>query len=75
MSQSSAGEASIDIARDEHLLDRMHDARFTPLFLDVESPDPDALAKIVDSLRTAQERGIEVILGIIFGFDTLTGAG
>ena len=73
------GEASLNIARDEDLLEAMRGARFTHLFLGVESPDAtvleeiskkqNTLAPVVESLRTIERHGIEVILGIIFGFD------
>jgi hopanoid C-2 methylase len=76
------GEASADIARAGELLTLMHDARFTHLFVGVESPDPATLISIskrqnvrdpvVESLRTIQRHGMEVILGMIFGFDTDT---
>ncbi|MGH7286523.1 MAG: radical SAM protein, partial [Myxococcota bacterium] len=73
------GEASVNIARDEELLRAMQGARFTHLFLGVESPDAavleeiskkqNTLEPIVDSIRSIERHGIEVILGIIFGFD------
>ncbi|HEY8430434.1 MAG TPA: B12-binding domain-containing radical SAM protein [Sandaracinaceae bacterium] len=76
------GEATINIARDEEILKQMHDARFTHLFLGVETPDPETLAHIskkqnlqdpiVQSIRIIEDHGIEVILGIIFGFDSDT---
>ena len=76
------GEASINISRQHEVLRLMHDARFTHLFVGVESPDPATLVSIskrqnvqrplVDSLRVIQSHGMEVILGMIFGFDSDT---
>lgn len=74
------GEASIDLARDKETLRLMQAARFTHMFVGVESPDPETLKRIskrqnvmdplIDSLRVLEAHGLEPILGMIFGFDT-----
>lgn len=74
------GEASINLARDREVLRLLQAARFTHMFVGVESPDPETLKRIskrqnvmdplVDSLRVLQAHGLEPILGMIFGFDT-----
>jgi radical SAM superfamily enzyme YgiQ (UPF0313 family) len=73
-------EASIDLARDEQLLSLMEQARFTMVFVGIETPDEETLrftnkmqnvrASVLDSVRTIQSRGIEVTGGFIVGFDT-----
>jgi len=74
------GEASIDLARDKETLRLLQAARFTHMFVGVESPDPETLKTIskrqnvmdplLESLRVLQAHGLEPILGMIFGFDT-----
>ena len=78
------GEASINLARDQEVLRLLHEARFTHLFVGVESPDPATLRAIskkqnvmdplVESLRALEAHGLEVIMGMIFGFDSDTAA-
>jgi radical SAM superfamily enzyme YgiQ (UPF0313 family) len=75
-------EASVNLARDGELLELLREARFTHMFVGVESPDPETLRAIskkqnvmdpvLESLRTIESHGIEVIIGMIFGFDTDT---
>ncbi len=75
-------EASVNLARDKEILSLLRDARFTHMFVGVESPDPQALIQIskrqnvlqpvVDSIRQIEEAGIEVLIGMIFGLDTDT---
>ncbi|MCA9622212.1 MAG: radical SAM protein, partial [Myxococcales bacterium] len=77
-----SAEASINIARDEALLELLREARCTHMFLGVESPDPDTLVAIskrqnikdplLSSIRKIQAHGMEVNMGMIFGFDTDT---
>ena len=77
-----SGEASLDLARDPESLQGLHDARCTHLFVGVESPDGDtlhAIAKkhntrqpILEAIRSIQTHGIEVMLGLILGFDNDT---
>ncbi len=74
-----SGEASIDLAAEPEILGQLQAARFTHLFLGVESLDAGTLdgihkkhnvrQPILDSLRTIQSYGIEVMLGVILGFD------
>jgi radical SAM superfamily enzyme YgiQ (UPF0313 family) len=73
-------EASIDLARDEQLLSLMEQARFTMVFVGIETPDEETLrytkkmqnvrASVLESVRTIQGHGIEVTGGFIVGFDT-----
>jgi radical SAM superfamily enzyme YgiQ (UPF0313 family) len=75
-------EASVNLAADEELLGLLQQARLTHMFLGVESPDPEtlnAIAKtqntrnpLIDSIRRIQAHGIEVVMGMIFGFDNDT---
>ena len=75
-------EASINLSRDKELLEKLRQARFTHMFVGVETPDPGTLVQIskkqntmdpvIDSLRTIEMAGIEVLIGVIFGFDTDT---
>ncbi len=76
------GEATINLARDSKVLQLLHDARFTNIFFGIESVEEKTLVEIskkqntqdplVDSIRTIQSYGIEVIYGMILGFDTDT---
>jgi hopanoid C-2 methylase len=76
------GEASINLARDREILKLMQDARFTHLFVGVESTEEETLRSIskrqnvmspmIDSLRTLESYGLEPVLGMILGFDTDT---
>jgi len=76
------GEASINLARDKEALSLLQKARFTHMFVGVESIDPDTLSLIskkqnimdplVESLATLGSYGLEPVLGMIFGFDTDT---
>jgi radical SAM superfamily enzyme YgiQ (UPF0313 family) len=76
------GEASINLSRDKEVLRLMQEARFTHVFVGVESTDVATLKSIskrqntmdpmVESLRTLESYGLEPILGMIFGFDTDT---
>jgi radical SAM superfamily enzyme YgiQ (UPF0313 family) len=75
-------EASINLARDKDLMEQLRLARFTHMFVGVESPDPGTLLQIskkqntmdpvLESLRAIEESGIEVLIGVIFGFDSDT---
>jgi radical SAM superfamily enzyme YgiQ (UPF0313 family) len=75
-----AGEASIDLAGEEGLLELMREAYFTDLFFGIESADRDTLAAIskkqnirkplLESVKKINEHGIELSSGIIFGFDS-----
>ena len=72
-------EASVDLGRDEELLDLMAAANFTMVFLGLETPNADSLecagksqnlrldpARAVEAI---QRKGIEVTGGFIVGFD------
>lgn len=75
-------EASLDLARDEELLDLMVAANFTMAFLGLETPSPDSLEcagksqnLILEPSRAVeiiQRKGIEVAGGFIIGFDADT---
>ncbi len=72
-------EASINLAQDAELLSLMRDANFTTLFVGIESPRAASLAEtskhqnlredIVCSVHRIQAAGIEVMAGMIVGFD------
>src|SRR5208337_2193756 len=73
-------EASINMAQDEELMDLMALARFSGVFLGIETPSEESLklankmqnTKIVllDSIRKIQRKGFEVSAGFILGFDS-----
>ncbi len=73
-------EASIDLASDPELLDLMQAAKFSMVFVGIETPDAASLSQagkhqnvrrdVVESVRMIQERGIEVTGGFIVGFDS-----
>lgn len=73
-------EASIDLAKDEELLDLMVQAGFYMVFLGLETPMEHSLEEagkvqnlktnIVESVKKIQSRGIEVTGGFIIGFDS-----
>lgn len=79
---SFSGEASLNLARDPASLQGLHDARFTHLFIGLESLETDTLRAIskpqntlqpiLDALRTIQSYGLELLLGMIVGFDNDT---
>jgi len=76
---SLATEASITLAHDEELLELMEAAGFAMVFVGVETPDAQALARsgktqnlredILASVARIQEHGVEVTGGFIVGFD------
>ena len=73
-------EASLNLADDPELLQLMKDARFTSVFLGIETPDERSLIAnfklqntrrdLLASVETIQQYGIEVMGGFILGFDT-----
>jgi radical SAM superfamily enzyme YgiQ (UPF0313 family) len=75
-------EASIDLAKDDELLDLMTRSGFTSVFVGIESPDSatlraanknqNATCDMNDAIEKIQRAGIEVMAGFILGFDTDT---
>jgi radical SAM superfamily enzyme YgiQ (UPF0313 family) len=72
-------EVSINLADDEELMDLMVKAGFSRVFIGIETPNEASLAEcnknqntsrdLVASVKTIQNRGIEVMGGFIVGFD------
>jgi radical SAM superfamily enzyme YgiQ (UPF0313 family) len=75
-------EASINLADDEVLLNRMREAGFNEVFIGIETPSREGLAEtgksqnlksdMPEAVRTIQKYGIEVLAGFILGFDSDT---
>jgi radical SAM superfamily enzyme YgiQ (UPF0313 family) len=75
-------EASIDLAKDDELLDLMTRSGFTSVFVGIESPDSatlraanknqNAACDMNEAIEKIQRAGIEVMAGFILGFDTDT---
>ncbi len=73
-------EASINLAQDDGLIDLMVDAGLDTVFIGIETPVAETLtltqkqqntrADILESVRTIQAKGIEVMGGFIVGFDS-----
>jgi len=76
-------EASVNLAKNEPLMDAMVTAGFSMVFLGIESPNPEALRRtnkvqntargdddyLFHAVRAIQEKGIEVSGGFIVGLD------
>ena len=72
-------ECSLDLAQDGEVIDLLTRANFSMIFIGVESPDPEALAKahkhqnlrnpISDSLKTITANGLGVLASFIVGLD------
>jgi radical SAM superfamily enzyme YgiQ (UPF0313 family) len=72
-------EASLNLAEDPDLLQMMREAHFTRVFLGIETPVAESLKEttkfqnlrrnLLESVRSIQARGIEVMAGFIVGFD------
>lgn len=76
-------EASVNLARNEPLMDAMVEAGFSMVFLGIESPNPEALRKtkklqntrrddgdyLLHAVHAIQEKGMEVTGGFIVGLD------
>ena len=72
-------EATMNLADDEELLQKMQAAEFRFVFMGIETPEPELLAltqkrvnsmkPIVERVRKIYEHGISVTAGFIFGFD------
>ena len=72
-------EVTLNIAQDDELLGLMRQANFTTIFVGIESPRAASLqethktqnlrASILDSVHRIQQAGMEVMAGMIVGFD------
>ena len=71
-------ESSVNLADDAPLLNSMKDAGFRRVFLGIETPVEDSLKEaqktqnrgnLLDSVKTIQSYGLEVMAGFIVGFD------
>lgn len=77
-----ACEATLNLAQSPKLLEMMREAYFCTVFCGIETPEPDALRAIskthnlsmpiLDAVQTLNRYGMEVVSGIILGFDTDT---
>jgi hypothetical protein len=77
-------EASVNIADDEELLQRMQDVGFSAIFVGIESPDEETLKgmhkmqntkrSLSESVQKIYSYGIFVNTGYIVGFDTERGS-
>jgi radical SAM superfamily enzyme YgiQ (UPF0313 family) len=75
-------EVSINLAKDEELLQMMFDAGFNTVFVGIETPDTDSLAEcgksqnkdrdLAEDVRIIQRAGLQVQAGFIVGFDNDT---
>jgi radical SAM superfamily enzyme YgiQ (UPF0313 family) len=73
-------EVSLNVAQDDELLQLMKQAHFTTIFVGIESPRAASLAEtkktqnmredILDSVHRIQAAGLEVMAGMIVGFDS-----
>lgn len=79
-------EASVDLAKDQELMDLMVECNFNAVFLGIETPDEASLTltqkfqntrdSLVDSVDAITRTGLRVMAGFIIGFDgEKTGAG
>ena len=74
-----ATEASVDLAKDQELMDLMVDCNFTSVFVGIETPDEDSLQltmkfqntrdSLADSVDLITRSGLRVMAGFIIGFD------
>jgi radical SAM superfamily enzyme YgiQ (UPF0313 family) len=72
-------EVTLNIAQDDELLRLMHQANFATIFVGIESPRAESLKEthktqnlrenILDSVHRIQRAGIDVMAGMIVGFD------
>jgi radical SAM superfamily enzyme YgiQ (UPF0313 family) len=74
-------EASLDLAEDDVLLERMAEANITSVFIGIESPNEESLREtkklqnvraggtLVERVRKVQDAGFDVWCGMIVGFD------
>lgn len=72
-------EASVNLAEDDALLEKMEEARFRRVFLGIETPAEESLKEaqksqntrrgLLESVKKIQSYGMEVMAGFIVGFD------
>jgi radical SAM superfamily enzyme YgiQ (UPF0313 family) len=72
-------EVTLNVAQDDELLDLMRLANFSTIFIGIESPRPASLQEthktqnlrenILDAVHRIQRAGMEVMAGMIVGFD------
>jgi hypothetical protein len=77
-----ACEATLNIAKNERVLELMREAGFVTVFCGIETPEPEALRliskdqnlrmPILDAVRKINAYGLEVVSGIIIGLDSDT---
>jgi radical SAM superfamily enzyme YgiQ (UPF0313 family) len=77
-----ACEATLNMAQSPKLLEMMREAYFCTVFCGIETPEPTALKSIskdqnlsmpiLDAVKILNSYGMEVVSGIIIGFDTDT---
>lgn len=75
-------QVSINLADDDRLIEGMVDARFTTVFVGIETPDPKSLEEcskyqnknrdLISSVKKLQNAGMEIQGGFILGFDSDT---
>ncbi len=75
-------QASVELADDEELMQMMSEANFSKVFLGIETPDIDSLKEcgkmqnvtkdLAKKVRIIQQYGMQVMGGIIVGFDNDT---
>ncbi len=73
-------EASVNLADDEELMDLMSQAGFVDVFVGIETPVEDSLIEcnkkqnsnrdLIQSVKTMQSHGMQVMAGFIVGFDS-----
>jgi radical SAM superfamily enzyme YgiQ (UPF0313 family) len=76
---SFATEASVDLAKDQELMDLMVQCNFGAVFLGIETPDEESLAlthkyqntrdSLSDAVHAITKSGLRVMAGFIIGFD------
>ncbi len=72
-------EVTLNIAQDDELLRLMHEANFATIFIGIESPRAESLKEthktqnlrenLLESVHRIQRAGIDVMAGMIVGFD------
>ncbi|WP_315788990.1 B12-binding domain-containing radical SAM protein [Fischerella sp. JS2] len=77
-----ACEATLNLAQSPKLLEMMREAYFCTVFCGIETPEPEALhaiskthnlsMPILEAVKVLNSYGMEVVSGIIIGFDTDT---